>query len=468
MNATLKDITKAIGGQLIFGDPKTIAHSATIDSRHIEPQSLFFALKGQHVDGHSYALQAIQLGASAVVVSHLDWMQNNSISAGVIRVDDVLLALQKLGFWIRSTFKGPVIGITGSNGKTTTKQMVAGILRKRSEGLFTVGNYNSQIGMPIILSQLKPQHQWMVLEMGASAPGNIAGLADIARPNVGVITSIGPAHLASFGSIKRIAETKWELVDSLPADGCAILPWGEPNLEPLIRAYTKKVIFFGDSSSCPVRASAIENADRMRFMLHVGSESAPVTLSVPGRHNVTNALAAAAAAWSIGVDLNTIVSGLESFDPPPMRMQVINHPSGAVMINDAYNANPSSMTTAVRSLVESYPQRKLAVVVGSMLELGVESHKYHFQLGTELARFPLEKIVVVGEEAKAVTDGAIAMKAPASKITWVATADEVRPHIVPFLNDRSAILFKGSRGVQLEKSVEAALTGHVPALKRGH
>ncbi len=457
MNATLKDVTKAIGGQLIFGDPMATATQAAIDSRHIEPHSLFFALKGDRVDGHSYALQSAQQGASAVVVSQLDWLQNNNPSAGVIRVDDTLVALQKLGFWIRTTFKGPVVGITGSNGKTTTKQMVAGILRRKSEGLFTAGNLNSQIGLPLMLSRLQPSHQWIVLEMGASAPGNIAGLADVARPNIGVITSIGPAHLASFGSIKRIAETKWELIDSLPSDGCAILPWGEPQLEPLIRAYTRKVIFFGDSSSCPVRASAIENAEGMRFMLHLGSDSAPVTLSVPGRHNVTNALAAAAVVWAMGFDLNTIVAGLESFDPPPMRMQVIRHPSGAVMINDAYNANPASMSTAVRSLVEGYPHRKRAVVVGSMLELGVESHKYHFQLGTELARFPLDKIIVVGEEAKAICEGALAMKAPVNKIVWVAAAQDVLPHVLFYLNNQSAILFKGSRGIQLEKAVEAAL-----------
>jgi UDP-N-acetylmuramoyl-tripeptide--D-alanyl-D-alanine ligase len=457
VNATLKDITKAISGQLIFGDPRAAATQATADSRHIEPRALFFALKGERVDGHSFALQAGQQGASAVVVSHLDWLQNNNPSAGVIRVDDTLLALQKLGFWVRSTFKGPVVGITGSNGKTTTKQMVAGILRKKSDGLFTAGNYNSQIGLPLMLSRLEPQHQWIVLEMGASAPGNIAGLADVARPNIGVITSIGPAHLASFGSIKRIAETKWELIDALPSDGTAVLPWGEPYLEPLIRAYKNKVVFFGDSSSCPVRATAIENADGMRFMLHLGSDSAPVALSVPGRHNVTNALAAAAVAFVMGFDLETIVAGLESFDPPPMRMQVIRHPSGAVMINDAYNANPASMNTAVRSLVESYPHRKRVVVVGSMLELGVESHKYHFQLGTELARFPLDKIIVVGDEAKAVCDGAVALKVPAGQLVWVASADEVRPHLKSYFNDESAILFTGSRGVRLEKSVEATL-----------
>jgi UDP-N-acetylmuramoyl-tripeptide--D-alanyl-D-alanine ligase len=302
--------------------------------------------------------------------------------------------------------------------------------------------------------------------MGASAPGNIAGLADVGRPNIGAITSIGPAHLESFGSIARIAQTKWELIESLPSDGCAVLPWGDSNLEPLIRAFKNKVIFFGDASSCPVRASAIENGEAMRFMLHVGSDSAPVKLSVPGRHNVTNALAAAAVAFAMGYKLDEIVRGLESFDPPPMRMQVLKHPSGAVLINDAYNANPTSMSSAVRSLVESYPHRKKVVVVGSMLELGMESHKYHFQLGTELARFPLDKIVVVGEEAKAISEGALAMKAPTSKLVWVASSDEVQPHIKPFLDESTAILFKGSRGVQLEKSVEAALTGHVPPLKR--
>ncbi|MCG3203528.1 MAG: UDP-N-acetylmuramoyl-tripeptide--D-alanyl-D-alanine ligase [Elusimicrobia bacterium] len=455
MNKSIKEITTLLQGQLILGNPKTMVTDVSIDSRHIVPGCLFFAFKGEHADGHHFAVSASLQGAAGLVVSHLDWFKSDlPLEAAIIRVNDTFESLRHLGRSFRNEFKGPVVGITGSNGKTTTKQMTSSILASLGPGLSTPGNYNSQIGLPLVLSKLSPDHKWMVLEMGASAPGNIATLAEVAHPSLGIITTIGPSHLETFGSVERIAETKWELMDSLPSDGCAIVPWGNPHLEPLVRRFRKKLVFFGDASSCPVRSSSVEAGEKVRFMLHIGSQSAPVTLPIPGRHNVMNALAAAAAGWTLGCSLESIVQGLERFEPPQMRMQVMKHPSGAVFINDAYNANPSSMLVAIRSLVESYPKKKRILVLGPMLELGSDSEKYHFHLGSELAHFSMDHVILVGQEAQFILEGAISSAAPKQKFSTFSTTQEVVPALKKYLTPEHVVLLKASRGIKLENILD--------------
>lgn len=466
MNLTIKDATKIMQGQLILGDPMITATSAAIDSRAVERGALFFAFHGEKADGHDFVQAAGRSGAVGVVVSQLDWLKDNAaFGAAIIRVADVQAALRLLGQFLRSGFKGPVVGITGSNGKTTTNQMVASVLGNLSPGLSTTGNLNSQIGLPLILSRIKPGDKWMALEMGASAPGNIASLAEVARPTVGVLTSIGPAHLATFGSLTRIAESKWELMESLPSDGCAVVPWGESLLDPLVRSFKKKIVFFGQVSSCPVRASAIDSGEQTRFMLHIGSESAPVRLCLPGRHNVMNALAAAAAGWTLGCSLQNIVTGLENFDPPKMRMQILPHPSGAIFINDAYNANPASAALSIRTLVEMYPKRKRVLVLGSMLELGPESEKYHFHLGVDLAHFSFDHVYLVGEETKSIQEGAVSSGAPAKLFSWRARAEGLAEELRSKLEPNTVFLFKGSRGIQLEKAIDPLFNSQLPMAK---
>jgi len=458
MKIAIRDITRAVGGQLILGDPMAMVEGISVDSRQIARDSLFVAIKGERVDGHDFALSAWRQGAAGLLVSRLDWLQGEAkVSCVVIRVNDTLEAMKSFGGLIRGRFTGPVVGITGSNGKTTTKQMVTGVLKTRDNGLSTSGNYNSQIGLPIVLSQLSSDDKWMVLEMGASAPGHIANLCDVARPTVGIITSIGPAHLATFGSLKRIAETKWELMDSLPDDGAAIVPWGEPLLDPHVRAYKKRIVFIGEDQSCPVRASQIEVGERVRFRLHIGSDSEMVNLPLPGRCNVVNALAAAAAGWVLKYPMTDIVRGLEGFEPPRMRMEVTRLPSGAVIVNDAYNANPASMAHAVSSLIESYPDRKRILVIGSMLELGDDSDRYHFHLGTEVGRCPVDKVFMLGAEMRQALEGAVSVGAPAGRFVFSESHEEVAQELRGMLGPDAVVLFKGSRGMKLEKIIEAVI-----------
>lgn len=458
MKLTVRELTRILNGQLILGDPRSTATGASVDSRTAAEGDCFFALKGEKQDGHKFAAAAMRRNVAAVIVSQLDWLKAvSSPTSAVIRVADCFQALRATGQAARTSFKGPVVGITGSNGKTTTKQMTASVLKALGPGLSTVGNFNSQIGLPIILSGVQANQKWMVLEMGASAPGNIAGLAEIARPTVGIITSIGPAHLATFGSLQRIAESKWELMDSLPSDGCAIAPWNEPMLEPLVRSYRKKIIFFGEDPSCPVRATKIEVGEAVRFLLHIGSQNVQVKLPLPGRVNVFNALAAAAAGWSLGCTIEKIAQGLESFEPPAMRMQVLRHASGCIVLNDAYNSNPASMLQAAQTLAETYPGRRRVMVMGSMLELGDESEKLHFHLGVELARFQLEKVFLVGSETKFVREGAISAGAAPDRFELLESAHDVAGRLLPWVQPNAVILFKGSRGIHLEVAIDSFL-----------
>lgn len=460
MNLTIRELTTILKGQLVLGDPKAKARRAVVDSRTVTAGDLFFALPGARANGHQFAMTACRQGAVGVVVSQLDWLQSlSSVTTAVIRVPDTQEALRMLGQSLRTGFNGNVIGITGSNGKTTVKQMTTSIMKTQGPGLSTPGNYNSQVGLPMALSEIQDDARWMVLEMGASEPGNIMALCEVARPQVGVITSIGPAHLASFGNLATIARTKWELIDSLPSDGCAVLPWGLPILEPHIRQYSKKIIFFGDDASCPVRASGIESGVNISFFLHIGSQNVKIRLPVPGRFNVYNALAAAAAGWATGVGIDRIAEGLEKFEPPQMRMEVLKHSGGATLINDAYNANPASMMESVRTLTETFQGKKWVLVLGSMLELGEESDKLHFHVGSEIGRFPLEHIFLYGKEAEPIREGAVASGMQAAKIDLVASHEELRRRISPYLKSDTVVLFKGSRGMALDKVIKAVGNG---------
>jgi len=451
MELTVKEVTGVLKGQLILGDPMAKLTRASCDSRQVKKGDLFFSLEGQHRDGHDFAAVACGEGAGGVVVSHLNWMSHiPNLTSAVIRVQEPMKALQSLASRLRNGFHGPVVGITGSNGKTTTKQMIKEILSSLGPGLATRGNFNSQVGLPLILSELSKDHKWMALEMGASEPGHITQLANMARPLLGVLTSIGPAHLATFGSMDKLVETKWELMDSLPGDGCAVLPWGIPDLDAHIRAFKKKIIFFGENTSCPVRASAIEVGRNIKFRLHIGSQSSTVKLPVTGRINVSNALASAAAAWALDCSLEDIVAGLERFKPLEMRMEWIDHPSGAVIINDAYNANPSSLLEAMRSFAETFPTHKRVLVMGSMLELGTESDKWHFHVGSELGRFHLEQVFLIGEETQNVLSGAQSVGARKNSFQIFSNTEDLAESLKPYLKSGTAVLLKGSRGTGLE------------------
>jgi len=414
------------------------------------------ALKGERVDGHDFLKDVVARGAAGALVSRA--VEGLPSGFGLIRVEDPLAGLQRWARVHREKMKTRVIGITGSNGKTTTKEMLAHLLRGIGRNVFaTRGNLNSQWGLPLMLLELDLSHSHAVIEMGASARGDIARLAALAQPNVAVITGIGRAHLETFGSLEGVLNAKWELVEALGKDGIAFLNADDPFLMNRRKQARCSVVTFGLSAGADVRAEHVRQDPQIAFDVVVGSSRRPVRLPVPGLFNVTNALAAAAVAlWERGL-LPEVATHLAGFSPPPQRMQTRRRPDGSLFLVDAYNANPDSMAASLTSFAQAFPQRSKMAVVGSMLELGSVAEEEHRELGRVLATLPLERIYFVGPEGEFVRAG---FRDSGGKgiFQWGEDREKIRQEIASWITPNSAFLFKASRGVRLEDIYDPFLT----------
>lgn len=428
-----------------------------IDSRAVQPGDLFVALKGERADGHDFLSQVAAQGAAGALVSR----GGEGLPAGFgwIRVDDPLAALQKAAAAHRQKMNVRVIGITGSNGKTTTKEMLAHVLREAGRTVCaTRGNLNSQIGLPIMLLDLHCDHTHAVLEMGASAKGDLTALASLARPSMAVLTGIGRAHLETFGSLDGVLAAKWELVESLNRDGIAFLNGDDSLLAKKKNDALCSVVTFGTGSGLDVRAERVRQDPQAVFDLVVGGARREVRLPVPGLFNVSNALAAAAVALWERVPLPEVARALGTFVPPPQRMQVRRRSDGTLLVIDAYNANPDSMAASLNSFVNAYPGSPKTVVLGSMLELGEVAEQEHRRLGQVMAGLPLERIFFVGPEGPWVRAG---YDEAGGKKSFTMGEDRapLRDEIARVLRPDSVVLFKASRGVRLEEIYESLLKG---------
>ena len=415
----------------------------TTDSRQIVPGMLFAALAGQTFDGHDYLQQAMDLGAVAALVD-----RDVPADLPVLKVKDVLAALGILaGHW-RNACPAKVIGITGSNGKTTVKEMVASILRQDGEVLATSGNFNNELGLPLTVFQLNQSHDYAVLEMGASNPGDIAYLAGIARPDVGVITNIGPAHLQGFINIQGVAQAKGELFAALPTDGVAIINAAEPWVDlwqDINRA--GKIFYFNGDGEDHIRAH--HDADNVVVSTPIGEF--PLQLPLPGLHNLTNALAATAVCLALDVPLAHIKAGLETVKPVPGRLSLKHASSGWIVIDDTYNANPASLYAALQVLATQNGEPWL--VMGDMKELGNDSRKMHAELGDAARSFGVRRLFALGEASTAAVDafGANAEHFNSRDGLIEALRAELKPGI--------ACLVKGSRSMGMEHVVRAISNG---------
>jgi UDP-N-acetylmuramoyl-tripeptide--D-alanyl-D-alanine ligase len=415
----------------------------TTDSRQIVPGMLFAALAGQTFDGHHFIQQAMDLGAVAALVD-----RDVPADLPVLKVTDVLAALGILaGHW-RNACPAKVIGITGSNGKTTVKEMVASILRQDGEVLATSGNFNNELGLPLTVFQLNQSHDYAVLEMGASNPGDIAYLAAIARPDVGVITNIGPAHLQGFINIQGVAKAKGELFAALPTDGVAIINAAEPWVDlwqDINRA--GKIFYFNGDGEDHIRAH--HDADNVVVGTPIGEF--PLQLSLPGLHNLTNALAATAVCLALDVPLAHIKAGLETVQPVPGRLSLKYASSGWIVIDDTYNANPASLYAALQVLATQNGEPWL--VMGDMKELGSDSRKMHAELGDAARSFGVRRLFALGEASTAAVDafGANAEHFNSRDGLIEALRAELKPGI--------ACLVKGSRSMGMEHVVRAISNG---------
>jgi UDP-N-acetylmuramoyl-tripeptide--D-alanyl-D-alanine ligase len=459
------DVAQLVGGCLERGDGGARMTHAVIDSRKARPGALFFALPGERSDGHDHVLGAARAGACGAVVSR-PLADSDVASLGdtfaLIRVPHTLAALSALAAHHRRTMPARVVGVTGSAGKTTTKDMIAAVLGAGKSVLATEGNMNNEIGLPLTLLKLEIGHEVAVAEMAMRAIGEISALAAVARPDVGVVINVGPAHIGELGSIENIAAAKAELVQALPPDGVAVLNGDDPRVKAMAAQAGCRVVLFGLDPGCDVRATDVsESADSTCFHLLIEGKRAgqmKYRVPVPGMHNVMNALAALAVGHSLGLSFDEMWGGLGRFAPSAMRMHFIDMADGVTIVDDSYNANPVSMRCAIDAVLQSAAGRPVVAVLGDMLELGAESASYHRDVGRYAARRGISALVAMGPMAGQVASGAIDAGMQSASVASCLEPAEAAALAEAMAKPGSVILVKGSRGMQMERVVEALST----------
>lgn len=453
----LGDLAAVTGGRLTGGNPRALVTRFVIDSRAIERGDYFVALKGARHDGHVFVQDVLAKGAGGLVLSReMDDLPNN---VNCLVVPDTVMALQRIAKDYRRRFDVRLVGITGSNGKTTTKEMTAQVLASAGKTLLmTKGNMNSQIGLPLMLLELDPKSTHAVLEMGASEKGNIARLAELASPDVGVITGIGAAHLEFFGSLENVLAAKWELMEALGPSGRAVLNADDALLMSRRKSLRCPLTTFGLSEKADVRAEKIRFEPNAVFDLVADGQRREVRLPVSGEFNVRNALAAAAVARGENISLDDVVAALAKFNPPPQRMEIRTTKDRVTLVIDAYNANPTSMRASLEGFNQAFPNRPKVVVLGSMLELGPSAQAEHSDLGRLLAGLNMQQIFFIGPEGEWVKEGfsSVGGRIP---ITISQSKEDLRNQLKKSLSPGVAVLFKASRGVRLEDVYQPLLEG---------
>jgi UDP-N-acetylmuramoyl-tripeptide--D-alanyl-D-alanine ligase len=454
---TINDIADATGGRIIGSDEGEVSAIST-DSRSVIAGELFVPLRGTSFDGHSYLAAVADLGVQTVLASE-SWIANHTLpdSLTCVAVNDTLRALGDLAAAYRRRYDIPLVGITGSNGKTTCKEMLATILDQIGPGLKTAGNLNNLIGLPQMLFRLRPEHGWAVLEMGMSEPGEIDRLAEIAAPQIGVLLNAFPAHLESMGNIENVARAKGELLLRLPTGGCAVVNADDPLIAGQPTPAGVRRITFG-LEKAEVRASAIESRGihGQRFTLHIGDDSCFVTLAAFGRHNIYNALAAAAAAHALGIPAGIIGNGLELFHPYDKRFN-LEKAGGLMLIDDTYNANPASMGAALATLAELKGNQAAFVALGDMLELGSNEAELHRMVGVQAAQVA-DRLYLHGPLTAYVAEGAISAGMPTGAVIRGMSHEEIAADILDSASEGDFVLLKGSRGMKMEKVAEVIRT----------
>ena len=454
------DLLAVTGGRLLGTTRITSFASAAVDSRNVTPGCCFVALRGERQDGHGYVGEAVAAGATVVLVARPVELPSET-DVAIVQVADPLAALQQLAAWWRSRSSVRVVGITGSTGKTLAKEIVADVLARTLRVLRSEGNLNSETGLPMTLLHLEPQHELAVLEMGMYTEGDIARLAEIARPEVGVVLAVHPTHLQRAGSVEAIARAKAELPSALPADGLAVLNADDPMVAAMRHATAAPVRTFGLGAAADVRATTVESHGLAgtSFLLHAPWAERRLTSATPGRHLVPHALAAVAVAEHYAVPIDEVEAALARGSRAPHRMARVEAASGATVIDDTYNASPESVAAALDFLAETplAPGRRRYAVLGDMLELGPGEERLHRAIGTRAAGI-VDGLVVVGERGRWIGEAAHA--AGLARVSGARDADEalsvVERELAPGVGD--LVLVKGSRGIELDRLV-AALAG---------
>jgi UDP-N-acetylmuramoyl-tripeptide--D-alanyl-D-alanine ligase len=461
MDSDLETLVNAIQGECLMGEPSQKFQGVSINSRTLKPDELFFCIQGDRFDGHTFLDDAVEKKAAGVVVSDRTKLKDSLVQqAGLfaVAVPDTIYALQELAGYHRDQFSVHVIGVTGTNGKSTTKEMIASVMKMRYSTLKTEGNLNNHIGLPLTLLELKASHEAAVIEMGMSAAGEIARLAEIAKPKIGVITNISKAHMIELKTLKDIQAAKGELFQSLYADSTAIVNADDPLVYELAEKLRAEVITFGINNQADVRATDIRPSENSGydFTLNVLDKAVAVHLPFLGRFNIYNALAAAAVGHALDIPPAQIKTGLGVKHKLSQRGETVRY-GDIEVLNDTYNANPQSMREALQILNEHLTDGRKFLVIGDMLELGNEEQSAHQQLGNEVAEHGFDFLITVGELAG--LTGSAAVESGMKK-DQVHCFDSHRT-AVEFLRTTAqpgdCLLVKGSRGSHMETVLEGLM-----------
>jgi UDP-N-acetylmuramoyl-tripeptide--D-alanyl-D-alanine ligase len=454
---TAAEVMASVGGDLRHGSGQKVFKSLGTDTRHMAEGCLFWALKGDRFDGHHFVSQAVERGAAGVVVrKDFDAAVPPDCDAVVIAVSDTLTALGDMASWWRRQYQTPVLGITGSAGKTTTKEMTAAILDRRGPTLKTQGNFNNLVGLPLTLFLLEQGHEYAVLEMGMNRAGEIARLTDIADPDVGLITNVARAHIEGLGSLEGVARAKVELLERMCPKAVAILNGDDPVLMKAASVFHRRVITFGRGPGNDVRAEQIRTLGREGITFHIrhGKGSFPVRLKVTGFQNVFNALASAAIALCLETSEKDVAEGLSSFAGMPGRFMITPLPGGITLVDDTYNANPFSLRAAMESIKALAGDGRVVVGLGEMYELGADTVKGHREAGAMVAELKAHFFAALGDHADTMIQGAVERGFPEERAVVARDHREMEETIREAAKHGDFIFLKGSRRAGLDKVVE--------------
>ncbi len=457
------EIAEVTGGKVVAGDGETIPSGLAIDSRALQAGQLFVPLKGESYDGEAFVADALRAGAAGAFVTKWNREVRKQIEpflpeGGVLlKVKNGLEALHSLASAVRDKLDVPVIAITGSTGKTTTRDILAAMLRTKLNVVSSERNLNNEIGLPATIISADAGTEALVLEMAMRGPGQIRDLCAIARPTIGLVTNVGKTHFEFFGSEERIAEAKGELVESVPGDGLVVLNEDDYWTHKLRGMAKARVITYGTRSSADVRAEEIEVDKEGRASFFIKVKGARRSLRVPilGRHNVYNTCAAAAVALNLGLSLREIAEGMAGTSLSGMRMEVFTTADEITVLNDAYNANPTSMIGALETLEAIEAAGKKIAVLGDMMELGTMTDVAHFQVGEAAARARIDLLITVGRYSARTGDGARVGGMDEGNVRHCPTTSEAAKMLHGLVSPGDVVLVKASRAMRLEDVVES-------------
>lgn len=443
------DVVQAVKGEPLSSIPAGGIMDICTDTRHLQVQQLYVPLVGEKFDGHDFIQQALEKDAAGCLLSRKDAYSGKGVA---IYVEDTKQAYADLAQFWRSQFTLPVIAVTGSNGKTTVKEMTAGVLSQRWNVLKTQGTFNNRVGVPKTILQLRKEHQAAVLELGINLPGEMAWLSRIVQPTVALITNVGRAHLEGLQSIENVAKEKAELFRALPKDGTAVINLDNEWIKEQAKDLSCKKITFGKTPTADVEIVEWKQsgAEYVDVELNVADQHKLIQVFGHGWGTVCNAASVVGVSLALGLNWEEIEKGLQSYQAPPMRMQVVQE-NDVTYINDAYNANPDSMTMALQSLAHWQTSGKKIAVLGDMLELGSHSEEGHQWVGAKVAESKLDYLCTVGTFAQIIAQSALKAGMSADKVKSFDDHASAAKALDKLIKPKDVVLFKGSRGAAMER-----------------